>query len=178
MSFTNRTLFNILQRDGVLKPGRALDLGCGRGRDAEILSQNNFIVDAVDADSDVIKFVPVTSTVSPVVSRIEDYKIKPDSYQLISCQYVLHFLPKKTAHRVIRGMVDGTARTGVVSFNLLGEKDDWKNKWTTWKRREMDTFLRKLPVSVHKIITEEGNGMTRAGTMKYWHVLNYVLIKK
>lgn len=178
MSFTNRTLLHILTRDGVLKPGRALDLGCGIGRDAEILSKNNFIVDAVDADTQVVAKIPTFPSITPIVSKLEDYTILENTYNLVSSQYVLHFLPKETAHEIITRMVAGAIPGGIISFNLLGEKDEWRDKWTTWTREEAESFISTLPIITHKIITEEGKGMTRAGIMKYWHVLNFVLIKR
>ncbi len=177
MSFTNRSLFNILRNDGVMRPGRALELGSGRGIDAETLSRNGYDVDAVDASPEVLRLIVPSPFLHPHLSKIEDFLIPENAFTLISCQYVLHFLHKDVAKDAIRRMVAGAVPGGVISFNLLGEQDAWKDKWTTWTRVEADAFMTTLPATVHKIITEEGQGMTRAGVLKYWHVLNYVLIK-
>jgi len=178
MAITTGTLFKKLTHDGVLTPGRALDLGCNTGVDALFIAKNGFTVDAVDADPEALKSIPTSQGVTPILSKIEDFKIIEEHYNLVSCQYVLHFLKKEAAHQVITNMIAGAIPNGVISFNVLGEKDVWKDKWTTWTREEMDRFLADFPVKVHKIITEEGMGMTKAGSLKYWHVLNYVLIKK
>ncbi len=177
MSITLGTIFHTLKRDGVLKPGRALDLGCGEGKDAAAFAENNFIVDAVDADESAVKSIISSTAITPIISKIEDFVISENTYQLVSCQLVLHFLPKHVAENVIERMIKGAVQGGVISFNLLGENDEWKNKWSTWTRKEVDEFVSKQSVAVHKIVTNEGKGLTRAGTMKYWHILNYVLIK-
>ncbi len=178
MSFTNRSLFYILTRDGILKPGRALDLGCGSGFDARQLAEAGFIVDAVDCDAAVLKTLLPTGSINPLLCRVENYPILEDAYTLVSAQYVLHFLSKEETCDVLRRMIYGAEKGGVISFNLLGEKDGWKEKWSTWTGEEIEIFLKTFPVNIHKIITEEGMGMTRSGQMKYWHVLNYVLIRK
>lgn len=178
MTFTTGTLLKTLQRDGVLKPGKALDLGCGEGRDTVNLTKEGFMVDAVDQDAEALSQIPILPTIFPINSKIENYKIKENYYNLVSCQYVLQFLLKENARNVIKKMIAGTIPQGIISFNLIGEKDEWKNKWTTWTREEADTFLSTLPVKIYKVITEEGMGMTRGGSLKYWHVFNYVLIKK
>ncbi|NDE68087.1 methyltransferase domain-containing protein [bacterium] len=181
MAFTSRTIFDVLKRDGVIKTGRALDLGCGIGIDAEKLSLDGFIVDAVDNDKKSLEKIKTSSSIIPIFSKIEDFKIQKDSYTLISAQYSLQFLPKNQMEEVIKNMTKGVISGGIITFNVIGEKDEWKDTvgktWTTWTREEADKFISNLPVKVHKIITEEGMGMTLAGKLKYWHVINYVLIK-
>ncbi len=178
MSFTNRTIFYTLTRDGLLKPGRALELGCGGGYDARRLAEAGFVVDAVDCNAEVLKSLLPTPSINPLLSQIENFSITPNTYNLISSQFVLHFLPKETAHTVISKMVEGAVRGGIISFNILGEKDEWKEKWTTWTREEIEAFLQTLPIKIYKTVTEEGSGMTRAGSIKYWHLREYVLVKE
>ncbi|MDD5165556.1 MAG: class I SAM-dependent methyltransferase [Candidatus Pacebacteria bacterium] len=178
MAITVGTTFKILVRDGLLKPGRVLDLGCGTGVDAEYLAKQGYTVDAVDSDSENILKIPANPNLSPILSKIEDYIIKENYYNLVSAQYVLHFLPKETAHNILQRMVAGTISGGVISFNVLGGKDDWKTLWTTWDKEEIEKYISQLPVTIYKRVEEEGHGMTKAGSLKLWHVMNYVLIKK
>ncbi len=178
MSIATGTIFRVLQRDGVLTPGGVLDLGCGNGIDAITLSENNFIVDAVDVNEEVLKALPASPSITPIHSKIEDFEIPKNTYNLVSCQLVLHFLSKEAATKVIHSMIDGAVQGGVIAFNLLSSNDDWKNMCSTWTREEVDALVQTLPVAVHKIMTEEGNGRLVTGDMKYWHLLSYILIKK
>ncbi len=176
MTFTTKTIFNSLQKDNILLIGRALDLGCGRGADAVNFAKAGFTVEAVDKDAEAVSEIK-DPNITTIVSEIEGFKITKENYSLISCQYVLHFLSKESTETVIREMVDGTSPKGIIAFTLLGEKDEWRDKWSTWTKEAALDFIAKLPVKIRKTITEEGSGQTKAGVIKYWHVLNFVLIK-
>ena len=178
MTFTTKTIFNSLKKDGVLKIGRALDLGCGKGGDTENFVKEGFLVDAVDSDPESIKVLPISPQITPILSKIEDFDVLENTYHLISCQYVLHFLDKEISKKILEKMIAGALTEGVIAFTLLGENDEWKDKWTTWTKDEADRFLINFPVKIHKTIVEEGMGQTKAGKLKYWHVLHYVLLKK
>ncbi len=182
MAFTtNRSIFNTLQEENLIKAGTALDLGCGKGRDALNLSKAGFKIDAVDSDHEVIDALikmKGSLSINAILSRIEDFDIRKNYYVLASCQFVLHFIAKEAAKKIIKNMTDGCIEDGIITFTLLGENDEWKNKWSTWTKSEADNFLQTLPVKIQKTVIEEGMGQTKAGYMKYWHVFNYVLIKK
>ncbi len=178
MSFTTKTIFNSLIKDNVLKVGKSLDIGCRDGRDAINLAKEGFVVEALDSDEECVKNILVNTNITPIVSRIEDFKIQEKNYDLISCQYVLHFLSKEVTKDVIYRMVEGAKVGGIIVFTLLGNKDDWKNVWSVWQKEEFTQYLSTLPVDIFKVITEEGMGKTRKGPLKYWHVFNIVLIRK
>ncbi len=127
MTFTTKTIFNSLLKDGILKIGRALDIGGREGKDAINFVKEGYIVDVLDSDTESIKSIPTNPSITPILSKIEDFKIEKETYDLISCQYVLHFLSKEVTEDVIVRMIEGTKSGGVVAFTLLGDKDEWKN---------------------------------------------------
>ncbi len=178
MSITKKqTIFDELIENEVLHIGRAVDIGCGNGRDAMEFIKKGFIVDAIDSDSESTREIPLTENLNIINTKIEDFDLKIDTYDLVSCQFVLHFLSKQDAQKIISKMIDSAKLNGIITFTLLGSRDDWKDKWSTWEVDEISDFMNKFPVKIYKSVIEEGFGKTRKGTIKYWHIYNLVYRK-
>ncbi len=176
---TSRSFFATLCAEGIITVGRALDLGCGDFVDAKVFVEEGFVVDAVDI-KDLKSELGVEEKINFIQSRIEDFTIKPNFYTFISAQMSLQFLSRENAQKSIRDMIKGLTEKGVISLTLIGDRDEWANKdtkWDSWKREEADAFLAGLPVKIHKVMTREGEGKTKSGSSKFWHVLSYVMIK-
>ena len=87
----------LVQHRRLLKPGRALDLACGQGRNTLYLAQEGFHVDAWDRDQeslDAIERKVRHRGLSAVTTRRVDLEQKPDlpgeAYDLIVVFYYLH----------------------------------------------------------------------------------------
>lgn len=179
----NNSIFNKLKEQNVLNTGEALDLGCGKGGDARAFSKEGFNVTAVDSLKKTVELINNEAesnkyNIKAICSLIENFNITPNTYSLISAQYVLHFLEKNKAKEIIQSMIEGATFGGIISFTLIGEKDEWKDKWSVWNKSEALNFLETFPIEIRNIIEEEGFDATKAGPLKWWHVLTFVLIKK
>jgi tellurite methyltransferase len=183
MAFTNqKTIFEKLVDESALpRKGRALDLGCGKGQDACTLAGRGFEVDAVDKNQELLDGIKSErGDIHLFNVSIEDFKIQKNTYGLIVASFSLQFLPKEDAKEVIRAMIDGTVASGILIFNLIGDRDEWANnpKWSTWERGEITDFLKKFPVHIRNFNEKEGTGYTMSRDFKYWHVYEIVLVKK
>lgn len=104
-----------------LKPGRALDLACGSGRNAAWLADHAWQVTAVDGSHAAIETLKAHSP--GIDTRIADlekheFEIEPDSWDLIVMSYYLQrdlFEPAK------RGVVPGGVVVAIVHIPGPGE---------------------------------------------------------
>src|SRR5690242_890537 len=112
----------LVETVGSMRPGRALDLACGEGRNALWLAQNGWSVTAVDRSSPTIELLRRRAAECRVdiearVADLEDgeYAIEPAQWDLVVISYYLQrdlFGPAK------RGVVPGGLLLAIV---LLGE---------------------------------------------------------
>lgn len=104
-----------------LKPGRALDLACGAGRNARWLAEQGWTVTAVDGSRAALDLL--TARNPEIDARVADlekheYAIEPDSWDLIAICYYLQrdlFEPAK------RGVVPGGVVIAIVHIPGPGE---------------------------------------------------------
>lgn len=76
--------------DGRLRPGRALELGCGHGRNAIFLARNGFSVDAVDFSRTAVAWArenvaaaDVGASVTLVHANVFELDLPPGHYDLV-----------------------------------------------------------------------------------------------
>jgi SAM-dependent methyltransferase len=85
-------------RQGQLKRGKALDLGCGNGRNSIFLAQNGFDVDAVDFSQTAIDWATerIKQAGTPVslhCQSVFDLQFEPESYDLVYDSGCFHHIP-------------------------------------------------------------------------------------
>ncbi|MFD9704866.1 class I SAM-dependent methyltransferase [Lentzea sp. NPDC059081] len=78
---------------GLLTPGRALDVGCGPGRNAIFLARNGFQVDAVDISATAIAWATERAEGLDVRFRHGDAFTTKGSYDLVYDSGCFHHLP-------------------------------------------------------------------------------------
>ncbi len=106
---------------GGLKPGTALDLACGGGRNALWLAEQGWKVTAVDGSRAAIRLITARNPeIDARVANLEkhEYAIEPDSWDLIAICYYLQrdlFEPAK------RGVVPGGVVIAIVHIPGAGE---------------------------------------------------------
>jgi hypothetical protein len=114
-----------------------------------------------------------------VQSSIEDFEFEPDSYDLVSAQFSLPFIPRGRFGETF-GRIKGAIRPGgIFTGQFFGIHDDWnkpENDFTFLTREEVDALLADLKV----IEFEEAKGMGTivSGEPKYWHVFHVMARKK
>ena len=83
---------------GLIRPGRALDLGCGHGRNAVFLAQRGFAVEGVDYSQKAIDWAAERATEAGVTAAwqcrsVFDIEIEPGSCDLVYDSGCFHNLP-------------------------------------------------------------------------------------
>ena len=103
-----------------LSPGKALDLGCGQGRNALFLAQHGFEVTAVDQNELALEILQSIVEQEDLEMTVGLYDINSanlkQSYDLIVSTVVLMFLQADRIPAIIRNMQDQTNPGG---YNLI-----------------------------------------------------------
>ena len=103
-----------------VRPGRALDLGCGQGRNALFLAKQGFEVTAVDQNELALEILRSIVEQEDLDLPVGSYDINSASltqtYDLIVSTVVLMFLQAERIPDIIRNMQEHTALGG---YNLI-----------------------------------------------------------
>ncbi|MFQ6810351.1 MAG: SAM-dependent methyltransferase TehB [Streptococcus sp.] len=110
----------VLEAMESLSPGKALDLGCGQGRNALFLAQHGFEVKAVDQNELALEILQSIVEQEDLEMTVGLYDINSanlkQSYDLIVSTVVLMFLQADRIPAIIRNMQDQTNPGG---YNLI-----------------------------------------------------------
>ena len=110
----------VLEAMESLSPGKALDLGCGQGRNALFLAQHGFEVTAVDQNELALEILQSIVEQEDLEMTVGLYDINSanlkQSYDLIVSTVVLMFLQADRIPAIIRNMQDQTIPGG---YNLI-----------------------------------------------------------
>ena len=110
----------VLEAMESLSPGKALDLGCGQGRNALFLAQHGFEVTAVDQNELALEILQSIVEQEDLEMTVGLYDINSanlkQSYELIVSTVVLMFLQADRIPAIIRNMQDQTNPGG---YNLI-----------------------------------------------------------
>lgn len=110
----------VLEAMESLSPGKALDLGCGQGRNALFLAQHGFEVTAVDQNELALEILQSIVEQEDLEMTVGLYDINSanlkQSYDLIVSTVVLMFLQADRIPAIIRNMQDQTNPSG---YNLI-----------------------------------------------------------
>ena len=110
----------VLEAMQFLSPGKALDLGCGQGRNALFLAQQGFDVTAVDQNELALEILQSIVEQEDLEMTVGLYDINSanlkQSYDLIVSTVVLMFLQADRIPEIIRNMQDQTNPGG---YNLI-----------------------------------------------------------
>jgi SAM-dependent methyltransferase len=160
--------------------GKALDLGCGAGRDTRYLLQEGFEVIAVDADPHAMAILATfpQGRLRAVQSRFEDFTFEPEYYDLINAQFALPFIPKERFHEVFAHLKASLRPGGIFAGQFFGLHDQWntpESPMTFFSREQAKEELRDLEVLDFREIDEDGH--TADGSPKHWHVYHIVARK-
>lgn len=143
---------------GLLKGGKALDLGYGNGHVARFLLDRGFAVQAVDIGAPKIEGIEI------VESDIRNFTIPENTYNFIHARNVLTFLKEDEIFPMIEKMYNGLMPNGVLYFTLFGQRDEWygvKDQMTfvsDFLIDDLETYLSplKLEMSLGRVKTMDG----------------------
>jgi tellurite methyltransferase len=143
-----------------LVPGRALDLGCGDGRNTLFLAHKGLHVTAVDIVPEAIANLKgyaarakLQTQVDAVVADIEGYEIE-GPYENIVSVFTLHFLPAKAFPIVLNRIMEATAVGGI---NMI---EDFTQNGPLYTPDVEGHFLQSGELK--RLYEEQG-----------WHILHY-----
>jgi FolB domain-containing protein len=109
----------LIEHRGLLKAGRALDLACGKGRNALYLAKEGFRVEAWDRDAESLKALQVTASSANLMSittRLVDLEKAPQipsaAFDLIA---VFYYLQRDLIPHIIQGLAPG----GIVVYETF-----------------------------------------------------------
>lgn len=117
---------------GYKNEGRALDVGCGEGRNAILLAANGFHVEALDLSSVAIQKLQEYSwqndlPIYPQMGDICEEDVRK-GYDMILLFFILHHLGRQTALDLIEKLKQSTKLTGLhVVGAITREGDFYKN---------------------------------------------------
>lgn len=115
-------------RERTLRPGRALDIGCGNARNAIFLARRGFVVDAVDRSRSAVEWAADRIAeegvaVSLVHGDVFDLALPAGSYDLVYDSGCFHHLAPHRRDRFVRLVTDALkpgAWFGLVCFRPEG----------------------------------------------------------
>lgn len=109
----------VLAATPYLVGNRALDVGCGRGRNAFYLAQHGYQVDAFDANPhaiDIIQHIIELEGLESISASVRNLNQNPyieSKYDVIACTVVLMFLEPSTIPVLIKEMQAATNPGGI-----------------------------------------------------------------
>ena len=155
------------------RPGEALDLGAGAGRDTIHLLSRGWTVTAVDSSPFAIAALRRVESrrLHVVESAIEAFE--PSAYDLVNAQYSLPFIPPQKFDAAIDRVLKAVRPDGVMCTLFFGPRDEWN-----LAGREM-VFTTGAEVArlftgwdVIELNEVEEDGTTADGAAKHWHVIH------
>ncbi|MFC1953328.1 methyltransferase domain-containing protein [Chloroflexota bacterium] len=139
-----------------MKPGlKALDLGCGEGRNALYLARSGFITSAVDiSESGIQKLNSIANelnlSVDATVCDMRGYKFDKE-FDLIVCQGCLHLIKREEWQKVMVDMMQSTSGGGFhnigVFTDTLPEPEDQRGLMVgLFKEGELFTYYNEWEI--------------------------------
>ena len=164
----------------VTRKNRALDLGCGAGRDTRYLLTQGFQVTAVDADANAMAILATfpQEKLRAVQSSFGDFVF--ENYDLINAHYCLPFLAREQFYSVFGKVRQALNSEGIFVGQFFGTHD----QWNTAERAEKMTFLTRKEamqaldgLDVVEFDEEDVDSVVADGSPKHWHVFHIIARK-
>lgn len=164
-----------------VKPGNAIELGCGAGRDTIYLIKNGWNVLAIDRED-------VSSRIQSKLNKEEVKKfkfsqqkfenIKLEKNNLVVANFSIPFCNKNNFKELWNKINNSILKDGYFVGNFFGNNDEWEST------KEEMIFMTKKQVlelfenfEIIEIKEVEKDNLTGLGKMKHWHIFN-VIAKK
>lgn len=158
-----------------VRPGTALDVGCGNGRVSSLLLQKGAVVTGIDKKETNISNRNFRFIHQDIDSELPLERDK--RYDMITAFFILHFLSNTDANRIIEDMKEHTEVGGYNFLACLSKKDETYRKDRFYPN---SSELKKL-YSDWKIIksTEGFTDLEEHDNLKpHRHNIVFLLVKK
>lgn len=163
--------------------GKALDLGCGFGRDTFVLAEMGYRVVAVDKSNERIQEIGRdrgSLDIETICSDIIDFNIDKKTYSIVIANNIFPFISdKEKVKKIILDIADGLVSGGKVYFTLFGPKDAWSERpnMSFFEYDEAVNYLQSLGLNLFHRSTEEGYGVTYSSGIKFLHIHKFLYTK-
>jgi len=162
---------------------RAVDLGCGEGRDTAELLRRGWRVLAIDAEREAVERLRARNDLdSGAAARLE---ARISSFEeaewgradLVNSSFALPFCPPDRFPALCERIPSSLRRGGRFSGQLFGDRDGWAQDPALSFHRRADVEVMFQAFQVERFDEIEENGKTALGEPKHWHVFHIVARK-
>jgi SAM-dependent methyltransferase len=163
------------------KVGKAIELGCGAGRDTIYLIKNGWNVLAVDRED--VKEIIIKNLNENELKKFKFSKqnfedIKLEKCDLLVANFSLPFCSKNNFEELWNKITNSISNDGYFVGNFFGINDDWnktKKEITFFTKNEVLDLFKNFEILIFKEI--EKDGTTGLGKTKHWHIFNIIAKK-
>ncbi|HKV89186.1 MAG TPA: class I SAM-dependent methyltransferase [Candidatus Dormibacteraeota bacterium] len=166
-----------LQRAAALfpRPGEALDIGAGAGRDTRHLLEGGWRVTAVDSSPSAIEALGrlPQRNLRIVASAAQDFA--PSSYDLVNAQFSLPFVAPAAFEPTVERMKCCVKPGGVLAMTFFGPHDEWNtpdSRLTFTTRQEIERLFAGWELI--ELTEAEEDGRVATGGPKHWHTFQLI----
>jgi len=162
------------------RPGIAVDLGCGTGRDTLELLRRGWTVYAIDAEPEALKCLRASVGDHPSLHTSVASFVDAEwpRCQLVNSSFALPFARPSEFTGLWSRIVESLAPGGRFAGQLFGERDEWASEdEMTFHTREAATALFDA-FELEQFEEVEEDGQTATGTPKHWHLFHVVARKR
>ncbi len=162
-------------------PRKAVDLGCGEGRDTIALLEKGWQVLAIDSNPLAFTYMQqrlAATNQSRLTTQVAGFgEATWATVALVNASFCLPFCPPSLFPRVWAQIVDSLEPGGRFAGHLFGDRDTWAKipGRTHHCREEVDQLLESLVVEFWQ--EEENDGITVLNEEKHWHIFHIVARK-
>jgi tellurite methyltransferase len=160
------------------RPGVAVDLGCGTGRDTYELLRRGWRVVAIDGEHDAIERL-ASRVPQDALDRLETIVAPFDEaawpeVDLVNSSFALPFCPPQHFSGVWERIVGSVRAGGRFSGQLFGERDQWavNPQIMCLTRAKVEELFRAFELERFDEVETDGTIVT--GEPKHWHVFHVV----
>ena len=119
---TNPVHSEVLEAMQTVKPGRALDLGCGQGRNSLFLAQNGFDVTAVDQNElslEILQSIVEQEDLDMPVGLYDIHSAASGKPMILSYQLLFSCSYKRTAFQLLSKICRSTPRSVAITLSSV-----------------------------------------------------------
>ncbi|WP_427133528.1 class I SAM-dependent methyltransferase [Pseudarthrobacter sp. S9] len=157
---------------------RAIDLGCGAGKETLALLDDGWRVHAVDSLPDTrerllaIRPAAMDRRLSIEVSPFEAIRGLPAA-DLIFASYSLPFIRPEDFGRVWRMLLESLRPSGVIAVNLFGDRDSWADvpEWNFHTPADARALFEDLEILKFEVFDDDGQSFRG---LKHWHIFDVI----
>jgi len=175
----NYTVQKFIELD--IQPGKAVELGCGAGRDTVYLIKHGWNVTAMDRENveSIIKKRLSENEIKQLRFLRQDFEhLEIEKNNLVVANFSLPFCNQDNFKIVWNKIENSLLKNGYFAGNFFGIRDEWretKKEMTFFTKEEVMELLKHFEIIEFKEI--EKDGVTGLGNMKHWHIF-HVIAKK